>query len=428
MQRNYGFVVSTLDEREYTLSAVTHGIRNNWINALKTASNLNIMPESDTLKPRRELPSILDQDIKLTRRNTASSITTTAASGQSEATTRSFSKSDVSEIPAGPVSPPLNRTPTSRLKEKTRAGRTSSLKSTLSLNSISLTGSTTTEPRGRIISDEDFNSMIPERDGSNIKTKESNSLPSYYTTDTTTTSPAINGTNSNNNNNDEKETNGNENGPSLALKEANIMLARKSQEISNLRKKLDNMNSDMDTTLKNLNNEQVRNTDLEKKLQQLEQEHTLLQIKAANAEKSLREQSKEITNLNQRVREFSDLSSQYKAQVADNKTLRQKLDKLERINTAGPNWKSLYEGLQTQHQRERELWENKLKEMENDLQNMVETNQEAEQKRHIIDDLSVQLQDSEARINQLLCQNDTLQRNNETFKQVKYISISDNGL
>ena len=412
MQRNYGFVVATLDEREYTLSAVTHGIRNNWINALKTASNLNIMPESDTPKPRRELPTILDTDIKLTRRNTASSITTSGSSpGLPDATSRIFTKTDTADIPPGPLSPPLNRTPTSRLKDKTRAGRTSSLKSTLSLNSISLT-SNNAETRSRIIGEDDFN-MIPERDGSNIKTKESNSLPSYYTTDTTT-----NGTNDNNN--EEKESNSNEsNNTSLALKEANILLARKSQEISNLRKKLDNMNSDMDTTLKNLNNEQVRNTEMEKKLQQLEQEHTLLQIKAANAEKSLREQSKEITNLNQRVREFSDLSSQYKTQVADNKTLRQKLEKLERINTAGPNWKTLYESLQTQHQKERELWENKLKEMENDLQNMVETNQEAEQKGHIIDDLSHQLQDSEARINQLLCQNDTLQRNNDTFKQVK---------
>ena len=38
--RNYGFIVTTLDERQYVLSAVTHGIRNNWIQALRTASNL----------------------------------------------------------------------------------------------------------------------------------------------------------------------------------------------------------------------------------------------------------------------------------------------------------------------------------------------------------------------------------------------------
>ena len=50
-------------------------------------------------------------------------------------------------------------------------------------------------------------------------------------------------------------------------------------------------------------------------------------------------------NLISQVREFSDLSSQYKAQVAENKALRQKLEKVERINS-GPNWKTLYESLQ----------------------------------------------------------------------------------
>ena len=61
------------------------------------------------------------------------------------------------------------------------------------------------------------------------------------------------------------------------------------------------------------------------------------------------------------------------------------------MNT-GPNWKTLYEGLQEQHNKERGLWENKLKEMEHELQNMVDTNNEAEQKAHIITDLSHQLQ------------------------------------
>ena len=45
------------------------------------------------------------------------------------------------------------------------------------------------------------------------------------------------------------------------------------------------------------------------------------------------------------MREFSDLSSQYKAQVAENKARRQKLEKVERINS-GSNWKTLYESLQ----------------------------------------------------------------------------------
>ena len=201
-----------------------------------------------------------------------------------------------------------------------------------------------------------------------------------------------------------------------ALQEANVVLTHQTAEINNLRKKLDNMNADMDTTLKNLNTEQVRNSDMEKKIQEIEQENSLLQIKSNNAEKSLREQSKEITSLNQKVREFSDLSSQYKAQVAENKSLRQKLEKIERINS-GPNWKTLYESLQVQHQKERVMWEDKLKEMELELQNMMETNNEAEQKGHIITDLSHQLQESETRINQLQVQNDSMNRENTSLKE-----------
>merc|ERR1719336_2729708 len=187
-------------------------------------------------------------------------------------------------------------------------------------------------------------------------------------------------------------------------------------EISLLRTKLENMNSDMDTTLKNLNNQQAKNAGHEKKIQDLEQSNSLLQIKCSNAEKSLREQSKEITSLNQKVREFSDLSSQYKTQIVENKTLRQKLEKMERMNN-GPNWKTLYESLQEQHNKERGLWENKLREMENEMQNMIDNNNEAEQKAHIITDLSHQLQDSEQRINQLLCRADSLEKDNVAIKK-----------
>ena len=110
----------------------------------------------------------------------------------------------------------------------------------------------------------------------------------------------------------------------LSLEDAKDMIQKQTNEIAVLRSKLDNTNADMDTTLKNLNNEQVRNAENEKKLADLEQANSLLQIKSGNAEKSLREQSREITSLNQRVREFTDLSSQYKAQIVENKTLRHK--------------------------------------------------------------------------------------------------------
>merc|ERR1719175_17395 len=201
----------------------------------------------------------------------------------------------------------------------------------------------------------------------------------------------------------------------LGLAEATEVLHRQSTEVGNLRKKLDNMNSDMDATLKNLNDEHMRNNSNMKKIQELEQANALLQIKASNGEKSLREQSKEITSLNGRVKEFSDLSSQYKAQIVENKTLRQKLERLERMRE-GPNWKALYEGLQEQHSKEREMWERKLQEMEQEMHELQDTNNEADQKGHIITDLSHQLQESEQRINQLVCKNDSLNRDNTTLK------------
>merc|ERR1719507_2101108 len=201
----------------------------------------------------------------------------------------------------------------------------------------------------------------------------------------------------------------------LGLAEATEVLHRQSTEVGNLRKKLDNMNSDMDATLKNLNDEHMRNNSNTKKIQELEQANALLQIKASNGEKSLREQSKEITSLNGRVKEFSDLSSQYKAQIVENKTLRQKLERLERMRE-GPNWKALYEGLQEQHSKEREMWERKLQEMEQEMHELQDTNNEADQKGHIITDLSHQLQESEQRINQLVCKNDSLNRDNTTLK------------
>ena len=48
--------------------------------------------------------------------------------------------------------------------------------------------------------------------------------------------------------------------------------------------------------------------------------------------------------------------------------------------------------VQVQHQKERTMWEDKLNGLELELQNVMETNNEAEQKGHIITDLSHQLQ------------------------------------
>ena len=322
--RNYGFIVSTFDEREYVLSAVTHGIRNNWVAALKTAANLSNTPESDTAPSTKTL----------SRRNTTDGFlaTSTPVTG------------DKPE-PSIPISPPLTRTPTSRVKKDKGRAR-SSLKSSQSLSSFSLPSvdvdnSSRPEP--------DDSDMIPERDTNTFKVAredsdtvfrdvrehEGSSLdPSScllqladVTKNEVVTNNAVSSaapsTDSNSNN-----------------IQATELVNKHLNEISVLKKRLENINGDMDTTLKNLNNEQVKNAENEKKIQDLEQSNSLLQIKCSNAEKSLREQSKEITSLNQKVREFSDLSSQYKTQIIENKTLRQKLDKMERMNT-GPNWKTL---------------------------------------------------------------------------------------
>jgi hypothetical protein len=147
VQRNYGFVVATLDEREYILSAVTHGIRNNWINALKSAANINSLPEPDNIdtsvptKLAKEgaapTPMALDTvastvELKsLSRRNTADNIILSTSTGTqspsflkavdtaaNSANTRLRSESGGSGGIITPISPPLTRTPTSRVKKE----------------------------------------------------------------------------------------------------------------------------------------------------------------------------------------------------------------------------------------------------------------------------------------------------------------------
>lgn len=453
--RNYGFIVSTLDERQYVLSAVTHGIRNNWINALKSAANLKNIPEKDVSS--KQLLQV-DEPSRSKERNSDSLRSPSPQKSRSPSLNVNVSD-EKSSMPQ--ISPPLTRTPTSRLKkEKSKSSRggvgvtNGGLKGvSLSLSGLPSVNNDTSEAHVEVADDDhvdDYN-MLPERDISTSKqTKEKNttSMTSGVPCDSlpllTTLDKEINALQSQIDNskaelqllhNDFTESptqditrqstkkmtfnEFNNSDPSMSdeamskfkssILETKDILKKQTSEIKNLRKRLDHTNSDMDTTLKNLNNEQVKNAEKEKRIQDLEQSNTLLTIKSGNAEKSLREQSKEITSLNQRVQEFSDLSSQYKAQVLENKSLRHKLDKMERMNN-GPNWKILYESLQEQHVKERGIWENKLREMENEMQNISDTNNEAEQKTHIIADLSHQLQDSEQRINQLLCRTDSLEK------------------
>ena len=202
MQRNYGFVVATLDEREYILSAVTHGIRNNWINALKTAANLNSLPEPDNgNKPVKEAAAKVSDDSStaadlkpLSRRSTADSIILTTTT--SLPTTAGYIKTSIdaggnlatrlrSESGGGggvlaPVSPPLTRTPTSRVKkEKSSSGRLggSGLRSSMKGSnsdptaSMSVAASSGQEKTTSLLIQEERaeTSMIPERDTGMVK-------------------------------------------------------------------------------------------------------------------------------------------------------------------------------------------------------------------------------------------------------------------
>merc|ERR1719209_811172 len=54
--------------------------------------------------------------------------------------------------------------------------------------------------------------------------------------------------------------------------------------------------------------------------------------------------------------------------------------------------------------------------MEQEMHELQDTNNEADQKGHIITDLSHQLQESEQRINQLVSKSDSLNRDNTTLK------------
>ena len=444
MARNYGFIVSTFDERQYTLSAVTHGIRNNWINALRTASNLSILPEPD--KPRRkEKYDTAGETTALSRRNTTDTFVTSPPSS-SGSMTRSMSEDKPRSEATIPISPPLTRTPTSRIKkEKSKLSRAGvSLKSSQSLNNFGLQSLETDRLVASRDDDDDLN-MIPERDTNSLKVTpieltqngsanvnksviepEVGSLKSQLEpsqqSDLLQVADVSGKTSVKHNDNGDTDNNMN-NVQSMSVSSHAELVSKHRNEMSALKKRLENMNGDMDATLKNLNNEQVKNAECDKKIQDLEQSNSLLTIKCSNAEKSLREQSKEITSLNQKVREFSDLSSQYKSQVVENKTLRQKLEKMERMNN-GPNWKTLYESLQEQHNKERGLWENKLKEMEHEMQNMIDNNNEVEHKAHIITDLSHQLQDSEQRINHLLFRTDSLEKDNVAIKKAYDDEIS----
>ncbi|XP_067013122.2 protein outspread [Anabrus simplex] len=142
--RNYGFQTTTWDDRRYVLSAVTAGIRNNWMSAIRRAASLQEPPTHDTTlsvgeKLERELdtsqltpggmsscverePSIVPSTPLTPRSILFSSdeeYRTASEGGRRESEDWGESLTPL------PPSPPLNRTPISRVKEKARSRSTS---------------------------------------------------------------------------------------------------------------------------------------------------------------------------------------------------------------------------------------------------------------------------------------------------------------
>ncbi|XP_046680312.1 protein outspread isoform X3 [Homalodisca vitripennis] len=113
--RNYGFQTTTWDERSYVLSAVTAGIRANWMCAIRRAAGLDTKMDTNPLQMERDRESIAPST-PLTGRSIIFSSDDeyrTASEGRRES-------GDWGDTL--PPSPPLNRTPISKVKERARGG------------------------------------------------------------------------------------------------------------------------------------------------------------------------------------------------------------------------------------------------------------------------------------------------------------------
>ncbi|XP_063226112.1 protein outspread isoform X2 [Bacillus rossius redtenbacheri] len=135
--RNYGFQAVTWDDKRHVLSAVTSGIRGNWMLALRRAAGLqNPSPTDSSLtvgeKLERELDNISMQSVCVEREPSivpSTPVTTPRSilfSSDEEYRTASEGGRRESEdwgesLAPLPPSPPLNRTPISRVKEKARS-------------------------------------------------------------------------------------------------------------------------------------------------------------------------------------------------------------------------------------------------------------------------------------------------------------------
>nr|CAD7406882.1 unnamed protein product [Timema cristinae] len=129
--RNYGFQAVTWDERRYVLSAVTAGIRGNWVSSLRRAAGLQVTPASDI---PLSIGEKLERELEKSQLSVTVPTPTTPRSifFSSDEEYRTASEGGRREnedwgeaLTPLPPSPPLNRTPISRVKEKARSRSTS---------------------------------------------------------------------------------------------------------------------------------------------------------------------------------------------------------------------------------------------------------------------------------------------------------------
>nr|CAD7577566.1 unnamed protein product [Timema californicum] len=129
--RNYGFQAVTWDERRYVLSAVTAGIRGNWVSSLRRAAGLQVAPAGEV---PLSIGEKLERELEKSQLSVAVPTPTTPRSifFSSDEEYRTASEGGRREnedwgeaLTPLPPSPPLNRTPISRVKEKARSRSTS---------------------------------------------------------------------------------------------------------------------------------------------------------------------------------------------------------------------------------------------------------------------------------------------------------------
>lgn len=112
-QRNYGFQLTTWDGKVFTLSALTSGIRANWISAIQKAAGIQEQSSnlSSPVQDRGNVDSVVMPTPRSLLFSSDDEYRTASEGGRRES-------GEWGE--ALPPSPPLNRTPMSRVKERAR--------------------------------------------------------------------------------------------------------------------------------------------------------------------------------------------------------------------------------------------------------------------------------------------------------------------